>query len=93
MFVSFLSMNGACASGQAYQNSDKTPSPDAKADKAMGVLPAKGSKSQTPLEKEAARIAAQNQSETALKEQNEKQAEEERKRINRQVAEDKLIGL
>ncbi len=82
--LSYFSLDAARAA-------EKKPSTEADVDTQLGVLPGK-KKVKSAAEKEAERLEAQTKKDTGLEEANKKLLEEQRKRIERSVIEDKLSG-
>ncbi len=93
--LSFFSLDAARAAGQTYKAEkkveEKKPSTEADVDAQLGVLSGKKTV-KSAAEKEAERLEAQAKKDTGLEEANRKLMEEERKRIERSVIEDKLSG-
>ena len=94
IIVSAVSFGVACAAGQTYQKKEVVqPSPDAEADEALGVLTEKKPQKIKSAAKEALeKIKAETQADEAIREAEKRQAEEERKRLQHSVNEDKKIG-
>ncbi|GEM_PF-4003156 len=93
--LSYFSLDAARAAGQTYKAEkkveEKKPSTEADVDAQLGVLSGK-KKVKSAAEKEAERLEAQTKKDTGLAEADKKLMEEERKRIERSVIEDKLSG-
>ena len=94
IFVSAVSFDVARAAGQTFETKETAQrGSDAKADEALGVLTEKKPKKTKSAAKEALeKLKAQNQAEDAIREAEKRQAEEERKRLQHSIIEDKKIG-
>lgn len=92
--LSYFSLDAARAAGQTYKEEkkeEKKPSTEADVDAQLGVLP-DNKKDKSAAEKEAERLEALTKKDTGLEEANKRLQEDERKRIERSVIEDKLGG-
>ena len=92
--VSAVSFGVARAASQTSQTKEAAQrNPDAEADEALGVLTEKKPKKIKSAAKEAIeKLKTQNQAQDAIREVEKRQAEEERKRLQHSIIEDKKIG-
>ena len=93
ILVSAVSFGVAQAAGQTYEKKEIVQqNPDAEADQALGILPEKGKKVKSAAKEEAEKFEAKSETDKAVEEVNKRLAEDEKKRLQRNITEDKLLG-
>ena len=93
ILVYVVSFGAAQAAGQTYEKKEIVQqNPDAEADRALEILPEKGTKIKSAAKEEVEKLEAGSETDKAVEEANKQSAEDENKRLQRNIAEDKLLG-
>ena len=91
--IAAVSFGVARAAGQTYQTKEAVQqSSDAEADQALGVLPENDKKVKSAAKEATEKLKASSETDEAIQEANKAFAEDEKKRLERNITEDQLAG-